>query len=273
MSRALRFRIFIGFVLAALASLVLGPCAYFGGLWPHRISVAVEGPASWRLVRVDDRVCDDLLPARVSKFLGMVASGRDVSCEVEVSNGVDQARCRFRAMDNGGFITSHQAWPSGVDSLDDSLWLHDDWTLKMQPPVPGHVWFGCETNGRRTLKVDGAESEFTNAHAHSLLADGRFWHRIESGAWDSSFLADAGTVVHVAEWPKSKGAMIRCDNSGFSSGTLAIDGAAPVPLALGNPIEVPGREFELLLEAPDGARARVRLTLLWGDGVNLRVSR
>src|SRR4030095_10609642 len=56
-----------GLAFAAVASLVLGTCAYFGGTWPQHLNVTVEGPASWRLVRVDDRVQDQLLPAPASK--------------------------------------------------------------------------------------------------------------------------------------------------------------------------------------------------------------
>src|SRR5262245_39970381 len=71
--------------LAVAASLVLGMCAYTGGMWPQHLDVAVEGPPSWRLVRVDDRVQDQLLPASALKYLGMGPSGREVSCEVEIS--------------------------------------------------------------------------------------------------------------------------------------------------------------------------------------------
>lgn len=87
-----------------------------------------------------------------------------------------------------------------------------------------------------------------------------------------TFLADAGTVVHVAEWPEPKGVLVRCDDAGFRSGTLAVDGGAPFPAALERPVEVVGRQFELRLEAADGSRAWVRLTLE-RQGLNLRVSR
>src|SRR5262245_31363465 len=112
--------------LAVAASLVLGMCAYTGGMWPQHLDVTVEGPASWRLVRVDDRVQDLLLPASASKYLGIGPSGREVSCEVEISNGVDRARGRIFAWDVGGFVTGHKALPRGVDSLDASLWLLTD---------------------------------------------------------------------------------------------------------------------------------------------------
>jgi hypothetical protein len=123
------------------------------------------------------------------------------------------------------------------------------------------------------LTIDGELTENTNAHAHSLAADGQSWHLIEGRGWVLRFLADAGTVVHIGEWPRPQGAVIRCDDAGFSSGTIAVDGGPAAPTELGSPIEIAQRQFELRLEAQDGSRAFVDLRWLTGSGVTLRVSR
>ena len=204
--------------------------------------------------------------------LGFRPDGELVAARLEAGAGSERSRCRVRAWNVGGFKTGHQALPRAVESLDGSLWLLGDWKLTVHPAVAGHAWFGCETNGRKTLAIDGATSEHTNAHAASLPADGRASHTIDGGGWKLTFLADAGTVVHVAEWPEPKGALIHCDDAGFSSGTLAIDGSAPSPIALHRPVEVAGRQFELQLKAADGSSAQVRLNLA-RTGLNLRVSR
>jgi hypothetical protein len=258
-------------VLAALASLALATCAYFVGFWPQRLAVTVEGPAGWRLTRIDDREVDEPLPARASKYLGFRPDGQDVTCRLEVANGAARARCRVRAWNVGGFITGHQALPRGVESLDGSLWLIGDWAVTAHPAVPGRVWFGCDSWGRNELRIDGLVSEHTNAHAHSTSADDA-WHEVAGGGWTLSYLADAGTSVRLAEWGSPTETIVRCDDAGFASGTLAVDGARPQPLALDRPVKVAGREFELGLDGRDGRRAQVRLKRQGDLRLTLRVS-
>ncbi len=258
--------------LVALATLTLTTCAYFGGLWPQRLAVTVRGPAGWQLTRIDNHEVDEPLPARASKYLGFRPDGQDVACQVEVANGTSHARCRVRAWNIGGFKTGHQALPRGVESLDGSLWLIGDWAVTAHPPVPGRVWFGCDSWGRTELQVDGLASEPSSAHAHSMLADNTR-HDISGRGWTLSYVADAGTVVHLAEWGSPAQTIVRCDDAGFSSGTFAVDGAQPQPIALDKPMTVAGREVALDLQSSDGHRAQVRLTRLVDLQLTLRITR
>jgi hypothetical protein len=258
-------------VLVALALVALAVCAYFIGFWPQRLAVTVEGPPGWRLTRIDDCGVDEILPARASKYLGLRPNGQEVTCRLEVANGAARARCRVRGWNIGGFITGHQALPRGVESLDGSLWLISDWAVTAHPAAPGRVWFGCQSWGRKELRIDGLAGEFVSIHAHSTPADSA-WHGVVSDCWALSYLADAGTVVHLAEWGSPTDTIIRCDDAGFSSGTLAVDGAQPEPLALDRPVTVGGRELELRLEGSNGRRARVRLSRQSELLLTLRVS-
>ena len=259
-------------VLLALASLPLTTCAYFIGLWPQRLAVIVRGPAGWQLTRIDNHEVDESLPARASKYLGFRPDGQEVACRIEVANGASRARCRVRAWNIGGFKTGHQALPRGVESLDGSLWLIGDRAVTAYPSVPGRVWFGCDSWGRTELQVDGLVSESSSAHAHSTPADNAL-HNISSRGWTLSYLADAGTAVHLAEWGSPTQTIVRCDDAGFSSGTFAVDGAQPQPLALDKPMAVAGREVALDLLSRDGKRAQVRLTRLGDLQLTLRITR
>jgi hypothetical protein len=264
-------RVFRALLFAVLASVLLGPCAYFQGLWPQRLNVMVEGPASWRLVRVGQSTCNEALPSLASKYLSMWPTGEEVTADLEVSHGGERARCRVRALNHGGFITGHQALPRAAESLDGSLWSMGDFCVTVHPAVPGHVWFGCDSWGRTVLQVDGSPRERTDAHAYSLPGD-TSWHEVVADNWTLSFLADAGTAVHVREWGSPRETLLRCDEAGFKAGTLAVDGAPPRPIAIDRTVRVEGKEFELRLEAGDGHRAHVRFKT--GDlSATIRVSR
>ncbi|MEO6596090.1 MAG: hypothetical protein ABIP94_15180 [Planctomycetota bacterium] len=82
----------------------------------------------------------------------------------------------------------------------------------------------------------------------------------------------AGTAVYLAEWGSPTETIVRCDDAGFSSGTLAVDGALPQSLALDRPVQVASRELELGLEGSDGRRVRVRLKRQGNLRLTLRVS-
>lgn len=245
-------------VLVALALWMLATCAYLGGLWPQRLSVTVETPSGWRLTRIDGREVDEALPAHAAKYLGFRSDGQEVACRLEVSNGTAHARCRVGAWNIGGFQTGHQALLRAVDSLDGSLWLIGGSVVTAHPAVPGRVWFGCDCWGRKELRIDGLVSERANAHAHSTPAD-KAWHDIAGDRWTLSYLADAGTAVHLSERGSSTETIVRCDDAGFASGTLAVDGGQPQPRSLEGPVNVAGRELELGLVGRDGRRAQVRL--------------
>jgi hypothetical protein len=259
-------------ILVAAASLLVTTCAYLGGCWPQRLAVTVEGPAGWRLVRIDDSERDEALPARASKYLGFRPGGEEVAHRFEVSNGPERARCRIRAWNVGGFKTGHRAIPRAVESLDGSLWLIDNWALMAHPAVPGCVWFGAESWAGDELQVDGVLTARKDVHAHSLPSDGA-WHEVIGRGWTLSYLADAGTSVHVAEWGSPRETIIRCDEAGFATGTLAIDRASPQPLLLDGSLKVDGLEFELRLNCRDGGKAQVRLKRQGDLRLTLRVSR
>lgn len=257
--------------LVAFVTLPLAVCAYFVGLWPQRLDVTVEGPAGWGLTRVDTRVVASPLPAACSKSLGLLPDGRDVACTLEVAHGAERARGRVRAWNGGGFKTGHRALHHGVESLDGSLWLLGDAAVTVHPAAPGRVWFGCNAWGRTALRIDGAPSESLRAHAHSTPAVNT-WRTIASDDWTLSYLADAGTAIHLGEWGSPTETIVRCDEAGFTSGTLVLDGAPPQPLALHAPAPVAARKFALELHNADGRRAQVRFER-WSDlRLTLRIS-
>ncbi len=108
-------------------------------------------------------------------------------------------------------------------------------------------------------------------HAHSTPADNT-WRTIASDDWTLSYLADAGTAIHLGEWGSPTETIVRCDEAGFASGTLALDGAPPQPLALHEPVQVAARRFALELHNAEGRRAQVRFERLGDLMLTPRVS-
>jgi hypothetical protein len=143
--------------LAALATLTLTTCAYFGGLWPQRLVVTVRGPAGWQLTRIDDHEVDEPLPARASKYLGFRPDGQDVACQIEVANGTSHARCRVRAWNIGGFKTGHQALPRGVESLRGGALSCKSMVWQASPQVPMLTRCWPTTRGT-TSQAEGGRS-------------------------------------------------------------------------------------------------------------------
>jgi hypothetical protein len=264
--------------LVVAATVVLGPCAYLEGLWPQHLEFTVEGPPSWRLVRIDGRACDDALPEEVSKDLGIGATWREVDCKVEISDGVDRARARVRALDMGCYLSGHTAAMTGIDSLDGSLWLktwlRTDWAVTATPAVAGRVWFGSEAWAPRTIRVDGSAGEEPSERPFSTSLSEGVEHTLESEDWKLTLVADAGTVVHLSEWGSPERTVLRCDESGFATATLSVDEEPARPIDLSQPMEFgPLVVLDLRLESADGRRAQVRLLRRRELQLTLRVSR
>ena len=176
----------------------------------------------------------------------------------------------------GGYLVGHQALVCGVECRDGSLW---QWSggdvVTVLAPIDGHSWFGYGLWMKSALTVDGVEQPVAEDGAVSLRAEHTGPHRIAASDWSMEIEVDAGSVVRISERGRPGDHLtLSTDDSGFASGSVALDGGDAQPLVLDG-VQQPWRaeSIDIRLLSKGGHEARVKVARKDGPSLMLRVSR